>query len=82
MASAWVGLPISSYHLSTGREWAGGDNCCDVERSQLVEQEIEPARSRGAYSLPAARADPYRRMRLLRRLGLDDDAVEIPPFAG
>ena len=33
---------------------------CDVDRSQLVEQEIEPADGRGAYSLPAAGADPYR----------------------
>ena len=50
----------------------------EIDRGNLVEQEIETALRRALDQLEAAGSHPQGRMRLLGRARLDDDVVEVP----
>src|SRR5271155_2915157 len=57
----------------------GGDALDDqIGRSDLVEQQIVALARGAADRLGTAGAEPEGRMRLLNRVGLDDDVVEMP----
>src|SRR5260370_35133192 len=52
-----------------------------IRRGNLVEQQVVPVTRRPADRFGAAGAEPEGRMRLLDRVRLDDDVVEMPALA-